>query len=782
MDRAVWRAWFVVSVVTSVVIVLGVAVPPGRMPVSEAAAPLAGSEGPEIEIWLDPDRVPPGGCSILRWHVSGGDWPVSVDGQEVPAVGEREVCAERITTYELIVETPDGIENRQATLYVGEGPGWEGDRGEPGFEGPPVYFQVVDPEAIPRGACARLVWEMPPDIDPAWPVFLNDQAVRSIGDQVVCPEETTTYHLRIETPEGPRQMELTLRVVGEGGRLEAFQPEEPPPGQFGMEFPIEFVADPDAVPRGECVHLYWSVPDGDWPVMLDGRNVSHAGGEEVCPEDTRAYELLAEPPGGPKVARVTVQVRGEVPPEPPASQPGPQPTQIPGPQPQPQPRRWFGSRCPTYRSVFRRPAAGYDMGADHQQRTGHTEQQSRRDSGSGQAQPVAGGSNALTFGAKEFTLNLAPGQTQPINLGWPVDTSKNKYDLNVIVKVKDFTDPNSTNNGYQETIAATTAPGPGPQPQPGGKSGSDVAVTDLFPKNLPTGKVWTRITNHGPEALNNAQVELKCGGLGVDANGKTGWSHTESPKTTTVTLNPGQTVDIETDLAVDTSQYTYDLWCSVSAKSFNDPNQNNNKYSEKISSQGGPQPVPPPGGSSWGATKADLAVTDIFPRTSRKARCCSESPTTDRRRSALSTSIRRAQPMSTDGSRVIPPPSKRRPSRQKSASTPGKQGNTTPASISTPRNTGMISRAASSHLSMIPMPATTRIKSIFRHHPEAMSTPHLAGNIPLCRGRYGPQSTWKNGESWNSGIQEPPRIPDVPQICGTVSKTVEIQGLHLMSP
>ena len=239
-------------------------------------------------------------------------------------------------------------------------------------------------------------------------------------------------------------------------------------------------------------------------------------------------------------------------------------------------------------------------------------------SGSGQAQPVAGGSNALSLGAKEYTLNLAPGQTQAINLGWTVDTSKNKYDLNVIVKVKDFTDPNSTNNGYQETIAATTAPGPGPQPQPGGKSGSDVAVTDLFPKNLPTGKVWTRITNHGPEALSNAQVELKCGGLGVDANGKTGWSHTESPKSKTITLNPGQTVDIETDLAVDTNQYSYDLWCSVAPKSFNDPNQNNNKYSEKIPAQGGPQPAVPPGGSSWGATKADLAVTDIFPQNQPK--------------------------------------------------------------------------------------------------------------------------------------------------------------------
>ena len=41
------------------------------------------------------------------------------------------------------------------------------------------------------------------------------------------------------------------------------------------------------------------------------------------------------------------------------------------------------------------------------------------------------------------------------------------------------------------------------------------------------------------------------------------------------------------------------------------PPFHNNKYSEKVAAK---QPQVPPGGSSWGATKADLAVTDLFPQ------------------------------------------------------------------------------------------------------------------------------------------------------------------------
>ena len=509
--------------------------------------------------------------------------------------------------------------------------------------GPPIHFQIVDPEAIPRGGCATLVWGLPPDIQGDWPMFLDGRQVERMGEMRVCPEETTTYHLSVETPEGPRMFELTLHVAGEPGPMpkepgpmpEKPEPmpkepgpmpekpgpmgEEPGPEQWKdeagmMEFPIFFSANPDAIAQGQCTMLHWEMRAGDWKVVVDGRPASFTGDMEVCPDGTRAYELLVESPAGPKTAVVTIQVAAQGQPPEPQPQPQPQPQPGGGLQVDVQPTDLYPDNQPQGVMWARITNNGPGTLANNKVEV----------SGTAQTTPTSGGgSSPLSFGPQEFTLNLPPGQTQTINLGWPINTTGKRYDFNVLVKVKDFTDPNPSNNGYSETILASTAPGgPGPQPttqpQPGGKSGADVRVTDLFPKNQPQGKVWTRITNDGPDTLTNAQVELKCGGSGVDANGKTGWSHVESPKAKTITLNPGQTVEMETDISVDTSLYSYELWCSVWPKSFNDPNQNNNKYTEKISAKGGPQPPAPPGSSSWGATKADLAITDLFPQSQPK--------------------------------------------------------------------------------------------------------------------------------------------------------------------
>lgn len=63
--------------------------------------------------------MPPGDCGALQWHVAGGDWPVLLNGKEVPPGGEGKVCPKETTTYELVVELPDGPSRaRQVTLYV----------------------------------------------------------------------------------------------------------------------------------------------------------------------------------------------------------------------------------------------------------------------------------------------------------------------------------------------------------------------------------------------------------------------------------------------------------------------------------------------------------------------------------------------------------------------------------------------------------------------------------------------------------------------------------------
>ncbi len=87
------------------------------------------------------------------------------------------------------------------------------------------------------------------------------------------------------------------------------------------------MVEPDVIPPGGCAMLHWKViPPGDWPVLLDGREVPHIGEREVCPENTTPYELLVEAPGGPQVRTVTLHIEGAPPPEePPPPEEGPPP-------------------------------------------------------------------------------------------------------------------------------------------------------------------------------------------------------------------------------------------------------------------------------------------------------------------------------------------------------------------------------------------------------------------------------------------------------------------------
>jgi hypothetical protein len=351
------------------------------------------------------------------------------------------------------------------TIIIGEVP-------EP--EEPPEMRIALsaDRTRLQSGECATLEW----NVQGGFGVELNGQPVERSGQKQVCPEETTTYWLGLDTGETMERREVTIIVEGaeQPPPPEEQPPEEPPPQGQGVEF-INLMVEPDVIPPGGCALLHWEVVPPEWPVLLDGQEVSPVWEQEVCPAGTTTYELLVEAPGEPQVRTVTLHVEGEPEPEqPPTPSAGPTPTSPPSGPPSPQ------------------------------------------------------------------------------------------------------------------TV--------------------DLAVTDLYPDNLPKGKVYVRITNNGPASLTNASVELKCGGQGTPLGGQPPWSHVESPTILTISLNPGQTNAFQTNVAVDTTQYSYDVWCAVSPKTLSDPNSSNNRYSEAISSQAPPvlTPIPLP--------SADLAVTDLFPQ------------------------------------------------------------------------------------------------------------------------------------------------------------------------
>lgn len=112
---------------------------------------------------------------------------------------------------------------------------------------------------------------------------------------------------------------------------------------------------------------------------------------------------------------------------------------------------------------------------------------------------------------------------------------------------------------------------------------ADIVPIDLFPDGLPRGKVFVRIINNGPDTLTNASAEFKCNAGGTPyAADQSPYSHLMPPQPISLNLGPGQIVDFDTTISIDTTQYQYQITCGVHATSFNDPNVNNDAYSEAI--------------------------------------------------------------------------------------------------------------------------------------------------------------------------------------------------------
>ncbi len=111
---------------------------------------------------------------------------------------------------------------------------------------------------------------------------------------------------------------------------------------------------------------------------------------------------------------------------------------------------------------------------------------------------------------------------------------------------------------------------------------ADTAPTDLFPQNLPQGKVYVRITNNGPDTLTNASVQLVCTGVATAYVDGAKSAMPVARQSITVNLNPGQTTEFDTGISIDTTQYWYVLTCNLERPDYHDPNPTNESYSETI--------------------------------------------------------------------------------------------------------------------------------------------------------------------------------------------------------
>jgi hypothetical protein len=110
---------------------------------------------------------------------------------------------------------------------------------------------------------------------------------------------------------------------------------------------------------------------------------------------------------------------------------------------------------------------------------------------------------------------------------------------------------------------------------------TDLAVTDIFPENLPFGDLKLRITNHGPTPLTAYPAEVICHAHGISWGGpEHGQEDRESHQQIILSLGPGDTDEFEVGITIDANLYQYEVVCEVWTDI--DPEHHNNIYMEMV--------------------------------------------------------------------------------------------------------------------------------------------------------------------------------------------------------
>ena len=140
---------------------------------------------------------------------------------------------------------------------------------------------------LAAGECTNLHW----DVQNVISVYFNGNPAEGKETRQMCPTQTTTYTLRVNSSSGTQDRTVTL-TVGASGTLAA----------------VEFTADATQVNKGQCTVLRWRALDVS-AVYLNNGGVAGESSQQVCPEVTTPYELRVVNNDGTTITkRITVSV------------------------------------------------------------------------------------------------------------------------------------------------------------------------------------------------------------------------------------------------------------------------------------------------------------------------------------------------------------------------------------------------------------------------------------------------------------------------------------------
>lgn len=338
-----------------------------------------------------------------------------------------------------------------------------------------------------------------------------------------------------------------LSVQQEGYQSEEQPQEERPPEEAPLEEQSSgeiqiayFTADRTNIGPGECVALEWNVQGSSW-IFLNEEPVEPTGLREVCPPETTSYRLAVDAGADSLEREVTIVVEGSGQPQ---SQQQP-PTQPVATQPQAQSQS--GCAGAPVISFFTANPGTITAGQSATLSWG----------------VVTNGTSALLV--KSVVLDPGFGE-----VGSPGSLVVNPSKTTTYT-LKGTGCGGTTTKQVAVVVSSGSSTG----------SGSDVAITDLYAENLPKGDVYARITNHGPQGLSKAKVNLSCTVDRTDYSTGVKYSVAKSyPASVTLDLKAGETKATKTNIQVDTTGHWYEFNCTVTVQNSSDPKTGNNSYSE----------------------------------------------------------------------------------------------------------------------------------------------------------------------------------------------------------
>jgi len=114
---------------------------------------------------------------------------------------------------------------------------------------------------------------------------------------------------------------------------------------------------------------------------------------------------------------------------------------------------------------------------------------------------------------------------------------------------------------------------------------TDLAITDIYPGNSPKGQFWVRITNNGPVACQNVNLQsLDCTAAFTPKSGQSGSAVSVNKIPVMLNIGPGETQNVPTGLELDFDKASYLVTCSLGLTGIQhkDLNISNEYYQENL--------------------------------------------------------------------------------------------------------------------------------------------------------------------------------------------------------